>query len=160
MNQTIEKSLQPVKFQLAVLGVSGFLLSLFASRLIRAFDDVVTDIDLSGLAKISWLLVIGFTILAMILAWINSKSAVYELTKDSIIIGGSGLSGASNKKVYSVLHVTSVSVKQTWFGRKYNYGRVIVNMDRLEDNRTLRLVNIIDPGKVADQITGLQRRHQ
>jgi hypothetical protein len=106
--------------------------------------------DISQLINLVRIVVIFGTLLAIMLAFSQSSKKKYELTDSAIVIYTSGL--FSKKKMYRFANVNHLTVKQGVIGRRENYGDVIINMDRLENNVEVALRSVVDPELVVDTI--------
>jgi uncharacterized membrane protein YdbT with pleckstrin-like domain len=88
-----------------------------------------------------WL--IAFTWFGLFFAWAISayfvtkwwNNSSYSITDESLIVSTSrpGIFGTSESSVYRYESIASISVKQDYFGKKYNYGDIVVNMPKVED---------------------------
>jgi hypothetical protein len=150
MRQEIKTSKTQTKFEMAGVGIAGLVLFIFTSQIFKALDSLI-PIDISLVTTIFRIIVAGTTIFAVYMTWQNDKRYRYFITDDSIIISRSKF-GRLNEDTYTSRNITSISVKQSMFGVKNNYGTIIINSDKLYNNQSIQLKNIINPKEVADKI--------
>lgn len=150
MRQEIKTSKTQTKFEMAGVGLAGLLLFIFTTQIFRALDSLI-PFDISGITAIFRIIVAGTTIFAVYMTWQNDKRYRYFLTDDSIIISRSKF-GRLNEDTYTSRNITSISVKQSMFGVKNNYGTIIINSDKLYNNQSIFLKNIMNPKQVADRV--------
>lgn len=158
MNQKIEftQSTKPLLIQSIVIGVGGLLLLLFSTSLFRAFDDFVS-FDVSSLTRLSRWIVILLVVLALLVAYKNSKKVRYYATKDSIIIER-GAFGAKQKKIYDVAHVTGMRMDQSFLGSKFGYGNVTLDLSMMTNAETIRLAGLENPEAALAELRGLTNK--
>jgi uncharacterized membrane protein YdbT with pleckstrin-like domain len=155
MNQSIERSEKPITFQLIGASLIGLFLLILATRLFRAIDDLMPW-DWSALTKLARIIVMIVIIISLLGIWLNGKKERYSIRDGSVIISKGSLGKKQN--IYNAAHITSLSVRQPFFGKRYNYGHVMFHMDKLEQNNEVVLRNVINPQAVAAQLTKLQRK--
>ncbi len=150
MREEIKTSKYNTKFQIITVSVVGLILLIFTSQLMKAMDNIV-PLDLSKLVNIARILVIAATSFGVYMSWKEDKRYKYFLTKDSIIIQKT-IFGKLREDIYNARNITSISVKQSAMGVKNNYGTLIINSDKLYNNQSIFLNNIVDPKQVADRV--------
>lgn len=157
MNQKIEftQSTKPFLIQSIVIGVGGLILLIFSTSLFRAFDDFAS-FDASGLTRLARWIVILLIILALLVAYTNSKKVRYYATKDSIIIER-GAFGAKQKKIYDMAHVTGMRMDQTFMGAKLGYGNITLDLSMMTNAETIRLIGLDNPEAALAELRGLTK---
>ena len=63
-----------------------------------------------------------------------------------------GLFGNKQKQIHSIAALTSITLDQSSFGTRYNYGDIVLNLDRLGVNEQIVLKNIDHPDAVIKNI--------
>lgn len=154
MNQSIERSEKPIIFQLIGVGIAGILVLMLATRLFRAIDSL-TPWDWSGLTKLARIIVVVTIIISLLLVYMNGKKERYAIRDGSVVVSKGSLGKRQN--IYNAAHITSLSVRQPFFGKRYGYGNVMFHMDKLEQNNEVVLRNVVNPQAVAAQLTKLQK---
>jgi hypothetical protein len=150
MRQEINTSRTQTKFEMVGVGIAGLLLFIFTTQIFRALDSLI-PFDISLATTIFRIIVTLVTIFGIYMTWQNDKRYRYFLTDDSIIISRSKF-GRLNEDTYTSRNITSISVKQSMFGVKNNYGTIVINSDKLYNNQSIQLKNIFNPKEVADKI--------
>lgn len=154
MNQSIERSEKPIIFQLIGVGIAGILVLMLATRLFRAIDSLMPW-DWSGLTKLARIIVVVTIIISLLLVYMNGKKERYAIRDGSVVVSRGSLGKRQN--IYNVTHVTSLAVRQPFFGKRYGYGNVMFRMDKLEQHNEVVLRNVVNPQAVAAQLTKLQK---
>ena len=150
MREEIKTSTYNTKFQIIIVIVVGVILTIFTAQLLRAIDELI-PIDLSRLTNLARLLIITATAFGAYMTRQEDKRYKYYFTKDSIIIQRSRF-GKLSEDIYNSRNITSISVKQSAMGVKNNYGTLIINSDKLYNNQSIFLKNIMNPKQVADRV--------
>jgi hypothetical protein len=150
MREEIKTSRYNSKFQIIAVSLVGLILIIFTAQLLKSLDNIV-QIDLSRLTNIARILIAGATAFGVYMSWKEDKRYKYYLTKDSIIIQKT-IFGKLREDIYNARNITSISVKQSAMGVKNNYGTLIINSDKLYNNQSIFLNNIVDPKQVADKV--------
>ncbi|MFO0920480.1 MAG: hypothetical protein U0451_02300 [Candidatus Saccharimonadales bacterium] len=150
MREEIKTSTTQTAYEMIAVGVIGLLILVFASNIMSALNDLI-PLDLTRLTNIFRLIIIIATLWGVYITRRNDRLYKYYMTDDSIIISKKRL-GRLSEDTYSAKNITSISVRQSRFGVNGNYGTLIINSDKLYDNQSIQLRNVVNPRQVADRV--------
>jgi hypothetical protein len=141
----LEISNKQTEIQMAsvtVVAVAVYLLMFF---FINTLGNTL-GLDLDWLRRFGGLIILGFTSVGLLGTWRRGHRYTYSLTPEGLVVEHvTGFMGGKIHKVYPYKHITSLEIRQTMFGSRFNYGSIYVNMDKLEDPEKLALRNLVDP---------------
>ncbi len=147
----IAKSSVPLTVQMIVIAVIGSALFLLVSRILRAIGDFVS-FDASSLGNLVRLLVLLLVVLAILSAYANAKKIKYSISTTAITVTVGSYVGQKQKHIHSIAAFTSIVLDQSPLGARYNYGNIVLNMDRLGSSEKIILKNIDNPDVVIKDI--------
>lgn len=97
-----------------------------------------------------WVLLPGMWVIGSMIIRDKWRKTTYQLTNDALVIHKGSLGGGSNQQMYRYDAIIAVNVKQDFWGSKYGYGDVYLEIPRLGQHIQLR--GICEPDKQAQAL--------
>lgn len=99
-----------------------------------------------------WILLPGFWVIGSLLAYKRSLKNYYVAQKDNLMVVRSKL-GGTGTEYYRYDSMITISFQQSFFGKKYSYGDIIINIPRLD--KKIILQNILNPAEQTNRLKNI-----
>lgn len=152
----IIRSKKPIELQMAGVVILALIVFIFTTQIFRGIDGIM-PFDMSGLTSLARWFVILATIVCVAMVWLRGNKSSYFVTKDSIVISR-GTFGAKRKQVYGMEYVTGMSMNQSFFGSKFNYGHITLDLSLMTAAEVVRLTNVENPETTLQMLRTLAKK--
>lgn len=148
----LKRSKFSVNIQIIVSGILAILLVIVAIYLLGVLFGWTPNEGRIVKAVVSMVIIVGWIVSSLKL-WLNWNSKKYEITKDAFIVHGKSGKWGSSQAIYRYESIISIKMTQGFWGKKYNYGDVHLNIPKLD--KELVMYDIERP---IEQLQEVQKR--
>lgn len=154
--ETTELPRNPQAFKLLLLfvGFATTIVGLIAAFIVGSFFHFTLG-HYAFSRILTFLIIVFIAAFALMIGYYEWKSISYKLSPEGIIVSkSSGLFG-KKRKVYLYESIISASYTQHYFGTKYGYGDIHIEIPKLE--KQLVLKDVYDPSQYLPRIQAHMR---
>lgn len=147
----IKKSPVPIEIQTGLVALVALLLFLTTSKIVVLINNIIPS-DTQLLAVVIKVLALGVAAGAVAMTWFRETRQKYYLEGSSIVLQNMEISGRKGEAIINPKHAPKIALSRSFFGRRFDYGDIILEIDSYSHKNTYHLKNVAHPEKVITEL--------